>query len=56
MFSDGRIEPILQDTVELHRDGHHVLHEPSLQDGDLERAAVRAEQTLSDVHITEPNF
>ena len=48
--------PVLQDITQLHRDGHHVLHESSLQNGDLERPAVRTEQAVSNVHIKEPNF
>ena len=31
---------MFQDPAELYGHGHHVLHQPPLQDGDLERPAV----------------
>ena len=42
-----------QEHAELHCHGHHVLHQPPVQDGDLVRPPVRAQPPLSDVHTTK---
>ena len=55
-ITDWRNEPIYQDSAELHGDGHHVLHQSPLPNGNLERPAVRTEQAVSDVHCEKPNL
>lgn len=49
-------ECIGQEPAELHGDGHHVLHQPALPDGDLVGAAAGAQQTLPDVHPAQPHL